>query len=129
LRIVVRATEIIDSMALVQVSISARFPPMPRRRTLNIDASTGALVRVLSAQQYEFVGPEALALSGPDVMVVSFESAGSGAVTDLDAGTCRCTVVVSGPKYGFDDPDAIVVDGTEVFVANSGDGSVTEFSA
>ena len=35
---VVRATEIIDSMALVQVNISASEPPMPRRRTANMSS-------------------------------------------------------------------------------------------
>ena len=39
-----------------------------------LNASTGALLRVLSALAYRFAGPDALAFSGPDLFVANFRS-------------------------------------------------------
>jgi hypothetical protein len=45
-----------------------------------LNASTGALVRVLSAPKYEFDGPVALALRGDDLFVANI---GSDSLTEV----------------------------------------------
>jgi hypothetical protein len=65
-----------------------------------VNASTGALVRVISGPQYQFNpndrgGPDALALRGADLFVATF---GGYSVTEVNASTGALVRVISGPK-------------------------------
>ncbi len=87
-----------------------------------VDASTGAPLRVLSGSQYRFNEPQALTLDGAELFVANFAD---GSVTELNTATGALTKVLSGPAYRFDGPDAMTVGGPDLFVAN-GEGSLTE---
>jgi hypothetical protein len=76
---------------------------------------------VLSAQEYDFAGPDAMALSGADLFVAS-----DTVITEVGTATGSCLRAISGPPYGFNEADGILVDANELFVANAGDGSLTE---
>ena len=60
-----------------------------------LDASTGALVGVLSGPKYRFDSPDALAVSGPDLFVVN--SLFTPSITEVDATTGALVRVISGP--------------------------------
>jgi hypothetical protein len=100
-----------------------------------LDASTGALVRVVSGPAYRFDGPGAMVLDGDDLFVANGQapraSLRGGSLTEINASTGALVRVVSGPSYQFHDPDAIVLDGLDLFVGNgaSSGGSVTEVNA
>ena len=91
-----------------------------------LDASTGALLRVLSASSYGFDDPDAISSDGTDVWVANGEG---NSVTELDASTGALVQVLSASSYGFDDPGAISSDGADVWVANGAGNSVTELDA
>jgi hypothetical protein len=55
-----------------------------RGSVTELDASTGALVRVLSRPEYGFNQPGALAVSGPDLFVAN---ASDNSVTELPVAT------------------------------------------
>ena len=63
-----------------------------------LDASTGALVSVISRQQYHFASPDALALSGGDLFVAD---QGGNSITEINAGTGALLRVISGLAYRF----------------------------
>ncbi len=90
---------------------------------VELDGSTGGVVRVLSAASYEFDEPVAFAVAGPDLYVANYDGS---SVTELDASNGSLIRVLSWPKYDFADPESMAVDGSDLFVANSGDNSVTE---
>ena len=107
-----------------------------------LDASTGALVRVISASAYQFVEPSAMVLDGRDLFVAnggggysSGDEGSGGTVTELDGSTGALVRVISGTSDEpdeFDGPDAMVLDGPDLFVANTGvnnGSSVTELKA
>jgi len=90
-----------------------------------LNASTGALVRVVSDQ---FGGPYAMAVAGADLFVANHN--GTGSVIEFNASRGTPVRVVYGPVYRFNDPDAMAVAGDDLFVANhNGTGSVTELDA
>jgi outer membrane protein assembly factor BamB len=84
-----------------------------------LNASTGALVRVISGPKYEFESPDAIASSGPDLFVANGVYP-DGSVTELNTTTGALVRVISGKAYGFCDPSAIVSRGADLFVANKG---------
>ncbi len=91
-----------------------------------IDAATGALIRVIAGPRYALADPQALAADGNTLWVAD----GNGdALTEINAATGALIRVVAGPEYQFADPGAIATDGADVWVANSGANSVTEVSA
>ena len=96
------------------------------------NASTGALIRVLSAPRYEFDYPDAIAVGANRLWV---GNAGppevNHSVTELNASTGASIQVLSGSSYGFADPDSIYSDGAHLWVANgTADGAtVTELNA
>jgi hypothetical protein len=91
-----------------------------------LDASTGALVRVLSSPAYKFSYPQAMAVAGRDLFVAN---ATGNSVTELDASTGALVKVLSGPAYKFNGPEATAVAGDDLFVGNGGGSSVTELDA
>jgi hypothetical protein len=100
-----------------------------------IDASTGALVRVLSSSEYKFDEPSAIAAVGDNLFVAnklpetmtSGTVTGSGSVTEIDASTSALVRVLSSSQYVFEEPGAMAVAGGDLFVASSGD-SMTKLS-
>lgn len=95
------------------------------------DASTGKLVRVISAPAYGLNDPDAMAMSGPDLFVANQSGPGTqlGSVTELDASTGALVRVISGSSLELSGPDAMTVAGADLFVANVDGNSVTELDA
>jgi hypothetical protein len=91
-----------------------------------LSATTGALIRVVSARPDGLTDPEAIAVAGGRVWVVnSF----GGSVTELNATTGALISVITAQQYQLSDPGAIALDGNRVWVANAGNDSVTEIDA
>ncbi len=89
-----------------------------------LDASTGKLVRVISAPSLRS-GADAIASDATHIWVANIQ----GSVTELSARTGKVIAVLSGSEYQFSGPSAIATDGHHVWVANSLGQSVTEFPA
>jgi DNA-binding beta-propeller fold protein YncE len=105
-----------------------------------IDAATGALVRVISARRYQFNAPAGIAAAGNRVWVISsgFNGDGNprGSVTEIDAATGALVRVISARRYELNAPAGIAATANTVWVANGGIGggtgggySVTEINA
>ena len=92
-----------------------------------LDAATGALVRVLKGHRYRFNQSHAAASDGLHVWVVNSPQNGGGSVIELDAATGALVKVLDGSAYGFNYPEGIAWDGARVWVANANSDSVTEF--
>jgi DNA-binding beta-propeller fold protein YncE len=91
-----------------------------------LSATTGALIRVVSAGPDRLTDPEAIAVAGNRVWVV--DSLGSS-VTELNATTGALIRVIEAQRYQLSDPGAIAVDGNHVWVASAGNDAVTEIDA
>lgn len=89
-----------------------------------LNASTGALVKVISGSAYGFDDPDAVATDGDDVWVTNGMA---NSVTELGATTGRLVKIMARSAYGFEVPDAITADGTDAWVANWSGQSVTGF--
>ena len=57
-----------------------------------INAATGALIRVIDAPEYQFSGPDAIAAAGDGVWVVNVDG---GSVTEINAATGALVRVIS----------------------------------
>ncbi len=91
-----------------------------------IDASTGALIRVISGASYKFTDSVAIAARGSRVWTVSsFDNS----VTEIRASTGALVRVISGPAYQFARPDGVAFDGKHLWIPNDVSQSVTEFPA
>ena len=62
-----------------------------------LDAVTGAVVRVLTGPGYGFSGPRSVAADGTHVWVTNYVG---GSVTELDAVTGALVRMLTGPGYG-----------------------------
>jgi hypothetical protein len=90
-----------------------------------LNASTGALVAVLSGPSYQFDHPTAIAAVGGDLFVAN--GAGSS-LTEVDASTGALVRVISGTADHFSDPIGLVARSGPVYVLSAG-GSVTAVAA
>ena len=94
-----------------------------------INAATGALIRVISAQRYRLdttVYAPAITVAGAHVWVPD----GSGdSVTEINAATGALVRVISGREYQLNGPDSIAASGDRVWVIDVNSGSVTEINA
>jgi DNA-binding beta-propeller fold protein YncE len=90
-----------------------------------LNARTGALIRVISARRDGLTDPEAIAAAGNRVWVVN---GSASTITELDAGGALIRVI-SGKRYQLDDPGAVTADENRVWVANLGRDSITEINA
>ena len=95
-------------------------------KVIELSASTGAGVNVLSGPSYQFNDPAAISSDGTHVWVAN---GADNKVIELSALTGALVQVLSGSDYQFNEPDAISSDGTHVWVANQAGNSVTELSA
>ena len=91
-----------------------------------LDASTGALVQVITG--FDAPNDEPLAISSDGTHVWVGNGLGDS-VTELDAATGAVVQVISGPSYGFNGIFAISSDGADVWVANANGNSITELNA
>ena len=93
---------------------------------IELSASTGAVVNVLSGSRYRFDNPDAVSSDGTHVWVANLGSLappqprGGTTVTELSASTGALVKVLSGSRYRFDHPDAVSSDGRHVWVASFG---------
>ncbi len=97
-----------------------------------VDAQTGALVRILAGPTYGLHDPDAVAIAAGHAWIANLAdpSTGAGAsVTEVNVTTGALTRVIRGARYRFDQPDGIGSDGTRVWVANGDGGTLTELSA
>jgi hypothetical protein len=93
-----------------------------RGSVIKLDAASGTILSVLSGPKYNFYLPDAVALSGRDLLVANYGlpiGYQGSSLTVLDTATGALVRVMSGPKYKFDGPDALATSGPDVFVANS----------
>jgi len=94
-------------------------PPVAGSIT-ELDARTGALVRVVSGARLSFRDPVAFTVSGPDVFVVD---KGSNSVTEVNSANGRLVRVIA--RQGLSAPDGIAVGGGHVWVSDSASNAVT----
>jgi len=104
-----------DPEAMVMAGPDLFVANFEGRSVTEVNALTGALVRVLSHPEYDFDGPQAMVMAGPDLFVANFYG---NSVTELDASTGALVRVLSGSRYDFNEPRAIVLDGPDIFVAD-----------
>jgi len=97
-----------------------------------INANTGALIRIISASRYQLNEPQAIAATGDKVWVLGSNDVSNTAVTEIDAATGALVRVISASRYQINGANAIAASGNAVWVANFGGGgpnSVTEIDA
>jgi hypothetical protein len=119
-------------------SVGPRAPPEERGglgstgSLTEVDASTGALVRVVYGARYRFDAPDAMVMHGDDLFVANKGGVlpnDEGSLTEVDASTGAPVRVLTGATYQFDQPEAMVMEGDDLFVANGGNTSLTEVDA
>ncbi len=97
---------------------------------IEIDAASGALIRVISDRSFGAYGDDLAARAG------RLYVAGGRSITELNASTGRVLKVISGKSYRFNFPGSMAFDGPDLFVANAepqsangrGRGSITELN-
>ena len=95
-----------------------------------VNASTGALVRVLRGVKYGFSVPSAFAVAGRDLWIANAGPTGyaeKGSLTEVNASTGALVRVVTGARFDFLGPQALAVVGDDLWVA--GGGRLTEINA
>ena len=88
-----------------------------------IDAETGALVRLISGSRYDLSGATAMAVMDQDLFVAD---AGADAVTEIDPATGALVKLLDGDQYSFVGPDGEATWGHHLYVANGQGNSVTD---
>ena len=91
---------------------------------IELNAKTGALVKVITGSNNEFAEPRAASADGSHVWVLM-----SSWVTELNAATGAVVKVITASSYGFNQTGDISSDGTHVWVTNQAGNSVTELNA
>ncbi|MGB7104259.1 MAG: hypothetical protein WBD82_06665 [Acidimicrobiales bacterium] len=105
-----------------------------------LNAKTGALVRIIDTKTAQFDNPIGIAVSNLRVWVTNLQTAtGDGTVTSLSAQSGVVLRVIKGPAGEFDSPISVAAHGGVVWIASSGTknyegngqdtGSVTELNA
>jgi hypothetical protein len=85
-----------------------------------VDASSGAPVRVFPSSRYGFDTPRALAVVGPDILVANagYAAGGHSSVTEVNTTTGTLVRTLSVPEYDFDGAFALAQYGNHLFVGN-----------
>jgi len=96
-----------------------------------LNESTGAVVRILSAASYGFNHPDAISADGTHVWVANGGQEDGTSVTEINEANGKLVQVLSAANYELNGPDAISSDGKNVWVANDGSlvGTVTQIDA
>jgi outer membrane protein assembly factor BamB len=92
---------------------------------VELDASSGAVVRVLRSAAYRLDLPVAFVADGQDLYVVNT----TNSVTELSMRTGALLHVFRGTRYHFDDPVCATRAGANLWIANALGQSITEFAA
>ncbi len=71
-----------------------------------INASNGALIRVLSGGDYDFGEPSGIAVFGAYLFITNISA---NSVDVISAANGSLERIISGPEYGFDDPNSITI--------------------
>jgi DNA-binding beta-propeller fold protein YncE len=95
---------------------------------IELSASTGALVRVITGSSYGFYESEPFGITSAGTHIWVTDGDGNS-VTELSASTGALVRVISGSSYGFKYPTAISSAGTHIWVTDGDGNSVTELSA
>jgi hypothetical protein len=85
-----------------------------------IDASTGAVLRVIPDSRFGPDAPRAMFVDGPDLFVADGYG---GALTELDVASGAVVRVISGGEYDFVGPYAIAAYGPDLLVGDAGSGT------
>jgi hypothetical protein len=88
---------------------------------IELDASSGRLIRVIAGPQYDFRLPSGLATIGADVFVANGAGLGGGSVTEIDAATGALVQVIAGKPFHFAGPIGLATWGSYLFVVNAGE--------
>jgi DNA-binding beta-propeller fold protein YncE len=88
-----------------------------------VNASTGGLVRVLTAARYGLNAPMGVSSDRTHVWVANFDG---NSVTEINASSGALVQVRAAPRYGFALPAGVSSDGSDVWVPN-GDQSLSGF--
>ncbi|HEV3313258.1 MAG TPA: hypothetical protein VG815_22335 [Chloroflexota bacterium] len=104
------------------------------RTVTELDAATGATVRVIGGQQYHLVQPTAIVAGGGHVFVTDaatprYRYGSKGAVTEIDASTGKLVRVLQGAPYNFLTPSVALSNGVRVWIANHIEGTVDVLGA
>jgi hypothetical protein len=87
-----------------------------------LNASTGAVIRVVSSLDFDFETPDTVAADGPDIWVANQnDQSVKDSVTELDAATGKILRTI--PYSALPDPGFIYADGDHIWVANNDSGS------
>lgn len=130
----------VDRARVWVVNEGVRGDPKGTGSITELNARTGALVRVITLKAAQFDNPAAIAIGDSHVWVTNLQTSSSGgSVTDLDERDGSITRVVDSLADVFDGPLAIAVHGNDVWIVSSGVknyygngrgvGSVTEIDA
>jgi DNA-binding beta-propeller fold protein YncE len=96
-----------------------------------VNAATGALIRVISGGRYDLYEPSAITTRGNTVWIANSYFNGDGtnttSVTEINATTGALIRVITARRYQLDWPTGIATTGDRVWVANG--ASVTEVNA
>lgn len=92
---------------------------------VELDAATGALVRVLAGTTYRFSYPDAVVTDGTDVWVLN---GSHGGITEFEAASGALVQTFSSTSPDFQFPNAMASDGTDLFVVCNNTDSLFEFS-
>jgi hypothetical protein len=103
--------------------------PIGPNSLTELDASTGALVKVLAGPGFDFNYSWDMLADGPDLFVgnLGFSTGYGPSVTELDASTAALVRVLEGPDIVH--PIAMAKDGAHLLVLNNSVGSVVEVPA
>ena len=125
-----------DNLIIPSLMTSPTDPLKDLSYLTEIDASTGALVKVVRQLPYRFGNIMAMVPDGPDLYVLNQPVMNNQApsIVELNTSTWALVRVISGEQYKLSDPFSMVLSGGKLFVANSqgafeNRGSVTEVDA
>jgi hypothetical protein len=105
----------------VWVTNSSDSPERPVDNSVTeINETTGAVIRVLDSDSFDFAQPVAFGCGGDHLWVVDkgFIAGEGDAVTEINATSGRLIRVVSSLSDQFDSPDAIALGGSHVWITN-----------
>jgi hypothetical protein len=95
----------------------------PAGSLAQIDARTGAVVRVISGARYDLGGATTMVVLGRDLYIADTTA---NAVTEIDGTTGALVNVLRGSRYRFAGPDGEATWGDHLYVANGQDNTVTD---
>jgi sugar lactone lactonase YvrE len=116
-------------LLVANASAGRHTPGVLGNSVSELNATTGAPVRLISGAAYDFDGPDAILTDGTHIFVANGGNLGNqGCVTELNAATGALVRVLSGTKFKFSGPEALALAGQGLWVASYGNDSLTELN-